>query len=57
MDKNVECANIAFEEENIKKNIKESGLRLSEILSGYWKNEANKTGLSDFQDIYIMIKS
>ncbi len=56
MDKNVECANIAFEEENIRKNINDSGLELSEVLHGYWKSEANKTELSDFQDVYVMVK-
>lgn len=56
MDKNVECANIAFQESALFSTVKKSGLNISEVVNGYWKNMKNKTGLADFQDIIIMKK-
>jgi ubiquinone/menaquinone biosynthesis C-methylase UbiE len=56
MDKNVECANIAFEEQYLKSSIEKGGLLLTEILDGYWKDEKNKKEISDFQDVLILKK-
>jgi len=57
MNKNVRCANIAFEADNIFTTIENSGLEISKIVNGYWKNQDNKNKNADFQDIIIMTKN
>lgn len=56
MDKNVECANIAFKDSNLFKVISESGLEITNVVNGYWKNMNNKKDLADFQDIIVITK-
>ncbi len=53
MSERVQSANVAFEEEYLKKVIKEAGLRIKRNFPGYWCGR-DKEGCKDFQDVIIL---
>lgn len=56
MNEKVPSANIAFEENKLKKMFVSAGLRLSNSIDGYWTGVHSGCELRDFQDVFILTK-
>lgn len=53
MSERVKSANVAFEEEYLKKMVKEAGLKMEKFFPGYWCGR-EKEACKDFQDIVVL---
>lgn len=56
MNEKVPSANIAFEENNLKKMIQISGLEIAQQIDGEWKGTKSDGKLRDFQDVFLLEK-
>jgi ubiquinone/menaquinone biosynthesis C-methylase UbiE len=55
MSERVKSANVAFEEEYLKKIVAEAGLRLEKHFPGYWCGR-KKEACKDFQDVVVLVR-
>lgn len=56
MNEKVPSANIAFEDNNLKKMIHISGLEIAQQIDGEWKGTKTDDKLRDFQDVFVLQK-
>lgn len=56
MDDKVTAANIAVSIPLLKEMASDAGLKVSEIKEGYWRNNVDKEGADEFQDIVVLKK-